>query len=221
MPACVTVNCEAIGFGADYPARSIAGDLKSGSVLIYNIVTSSADGRQQNTRFNITNTEPTRSAYVHIFLIDGATGNAAGFNVRLTPNQTATYLASDFDPGTTGFLIAVATDPVGCPVNHNFLIGDEYVRFSSGYQANLTAMAVSAIVGSVPACEMNSMKTVIAFDGVSYGELLQGLIANNLPSIADGNETLLILNRIGGDLTAGAATLEQIAGIIYDDWKQE
>ncbi len=217
LPACVTVNCEAIGLGADYPARSIAGDLKSGSVLIYNIVTSSADGRQQNTRFNITNTEPTRSAYVHIFLIDGATGNAAGFNVRLTPNQTATYLASDFDPGTTGFLIAVATDPVGCPVNHNFLIGDEYVRFSSGYQANLTAMAVSAIVGSVPVCDINSMKAVIAFDGVSYGELPQGLIANNLPSIADGNETLLILNRIGGDLTAGAATLEQIAGIIYDD----
>ena len=41
--------------------------------------------------------------------------------------------------------------------------------------------------------------------------------ASNVPSRADGNDTLIVLNRFGGSLAAGASTLGSIFGILYDD----
>jgi hypothetical protein len=43
------------------------------------------------------------------------------------------------------------------------------------------------------------------------------LALDNLPDRASGNNTMLILNRIGGDLTTKADTLGSIFGILYDD----
>ena len=43
------------------------------------------------------------------------------------------------------------------------------------------------------------------------------LALSNLASRADGNDTLLVLNRIGGNLGIGASTLGSIFGILYDD----
>ena len=40
---------------------------------------------------------------------------------------------------------------------------------------------------------------------------------DSLGSRADGNDTLLILNRVGGNLGIGAATLGSLFGILYDD----
>jgi hypothetical protein len=59
-------------------------------------------------------------------------------NICLTANQTTTFLASEQDPGTTGYHLAIAVDGVnGCPINFNFLIGDEYIKLESGHFANL------------------------------------------------------------------------------------
>jgi len=46
---------------------------------------------------------------VHLFFVDGATCSIADSLVCLTPNQTASFLASDIDPGTTGYI----TKPFG------------------------------------------------------------------------------------------------------------
>jgi hypothetical protein len=135
----------------------------------------------------------------------------------LTANQTTTFLASDLDPGTTGYIIAVAVDGNGCPTNFNYLIGDEYVKFSTGHAANLGAEAITAIAGGLPLCDTNSTTATLAFDGISYNLVPHVLAADNIGSRADGNDTLLILNRIGGNLATGASTLGTIFGLFYDD----
>jgi hypothetical protein len=217
VTACATINCPALGPGTLPSAASPAGDQLAVSVLIYNIYTSSIDTNRQNTRINITNTEPARSALVHMFFIDGSTCAIADSFLCLTANQTVSFLASDLDPGTTGYIVAVAVDSNGCPVNFNYLIGDEYVKFASGHAANLSAQSVTAIAGGLPACADNAASTTLAFDGVSYSVLPHVLALDSIPSRADGNDTMLILNRIEGNLATGAATIPSIFGILYDD----
>lgn len=215
--ACRTVTCPPVGPGNPFPARSEMSDQKAGSVLIYNIYTSGAtSGNSQNTRINITNTHLVLSAFVHLFFVaEGC--NVADSYICLTANQTASVLASDLDPGTTGYLLAVVVDQRGCPQNFNYLIGDEYVKFTSGHAANLGAQAFAAIPGGLPLCDGNTVTSSITFDGVSYNRVPRTLAASSFGSRADGNDTLLILNRIGGNLGIGASSLGTLFGIFYDD----
>ncbi len=216
--ACVQANCPGVGPGLPIPtASSVASDQKAGSVLIYNIYSSSTNGITQNTRINLTNTEPNKNAFVHLFFIDGGTCSVADMFICLTPNQTTSFLASDFDPGTTGYIVAVAVDENGCPTSFNFLIGDAYVKFSSGHTANLPAISVAAIAGGLPYCDSQSGAATLAFDGLSYDVLPHALALDNIPSRVDGNDTMLILNRIGGDLAIGPARLAPIFGLLFDD----
>ncbi len=219
VPACTTVNCPAVGPGLLFPATSEVSDQKPGSVLVYNLYSSSiAAPNAQNTRIAITNTNPGLPIAVHLFFVDGATCSIADSLVCLTPNQTASFLASDIDPGTTGYIVAVASDLVtGCPVDFNYLIGDEYVKLSSGHAANLAAEAFAALAGGLPACNGLSVTALLSFDGTSYNRAPRVLAASNVPSRADGNDTLIVLNRFGGSLAAGASTLGALFGILYDD----
>lgn len=217
VQACGTLNCPAVGPGLPLSSASPVNDQKAGSVLIYNVYTSATDPTQQNTRLAITNTNPTRSANIHLFFVDGATCSVADSFICLTANQTTNFLASDLDPGTTGYAVAVAVGPDGCPVDFNYLIGDEYVKFQSGHAANLGAEAISAIAGGLPFCTPNSSTAQLNFDGISYNLLPRTVAIDSIPSRADGNDTLLILNRIGGNLGTGASTLINLFGILYDD----
>jgi len=217
IQACLTVNCPAVGPGGIFPAASEASDQKAGSLLVYNIYTSSTDPTRQNTRINITNTHMTRPAFVHLFFVAEGCAVADSY-ICLTGNQTASFLASDLDPGTTGYLVAVAVDGVrGCPTSFNYLIGDEYVKFNTGHAANLGAIAFSQLAGGLPACDGNSVLATLNFDGISYNRTPAVLALDNVGSRADGNDTLLILNRIGGNLGIGAASLGSLFGIFYDD----
>ncbi|MBL8166920.1 MAG: hypothetical protein JNJ50_02125, partial [Acidobacteria bacterium] len=136
--------------------------------MFYPIYTSSATSPAlQNTRINITNADTRKSAYVHLFFVDGSNCNVADLFVCLTENQTASFVAAEFDPGTTGFVIAVAVDQRGCPTIFNALMGDEYVKFATGHQANLTADAAAALNGLQisPPCDDNSFLANLRFDG--------------------------------------------------------
>ncbi len=218
VQACTRVTCPPVGPGQRYSSVSPISDQKAGSVLIFNLYTSSASGATiQNTRLSLTNIDAVRTAYVHLFFVDGATCSIADSIVCLTPNQTSTFFASDVDPGTTGYLIAVATDRNGCPINFNHLIGDEFVKLNSGHAANLGAEAIAALPGGFAPYDPLASAVELRFDNVMYNALPRVLALSNIASRADGNDTLLVVNRLGGSLATGAATLTGVFGILYDD----
>src|SRR5262249_12295218 len=154
------------------------------------------------------------------FFVDGSNCSVADSFICLTQNQTASFLASDVDPGVSGYIVAIATFSSGDPVRFNFLIGDEYVKYATGHQANLGAIAFSKLTDANVESTDGSLAAIF-FDGLilagSYNRTARVVADDNIPSRADGNDTLLILNRVGGNLAIGAATLGPLFGILYDD----
>lgn len=241
-PPCTGPNCPNVGPGLDINDPRMnnfatGSDQRPGSLLIFPIYTSdAANPSSQNTRLNFTNIHAALPAYLHLFFVDGQSCSVADNFLCLTPNQTTSFQISDLDPGVTGYVIAVAVDKAGCPTNFNYLIGDEYVKFNTGHAANLGAEAIAATTGVgtdangnpflLPdplSCAGSSIASLV-FDGGAptaterhYARLGRILSASNVPSRADGNDTMLIVNRIGGNLGLGAASLASLFGIFYDD----
>ncbi len=208
--------------GLQFPSTAELSDQKIGSVLVYNLYTSSATNSiTQNTDISITNTNTTTSVSVHLFFVNSNNSRAADTFISLAPRQTMSFLASDFDPGITGYLVAVAVNAfTGCPLSFNHLMGDAYVKFATGHNASLGAQAFAALyTGTLPGCDANSTTAALDFNGVTYNRLPRVLAANNIPARADGNDTLLVVNRIGGNFVqgSGAATLGSLFGLLYDD----
>jgi hypothetical protein len=201
--------------GPRLPLSSEASDQKAGALLFYNTYTSSATAANSaNTRINITNSNDSSGIFVHLFFVDGSNCSIADSYICLTANQTASFLAADVDPGVSGYIVAVATDGEGIPVPFNFLIGDEYVKFASGHSANLGAIAFAKQTREVVT---DGVLARLDLNGVDYNRAPRVVALDSLGSRADGNDTLLILNRVGGNLATGAATLGALFGIFYDD----
>ncbi|MGH9801878.1 MAG: hypothetical protein ACRD82_16070, partial [Blastocatellia bacterium] len=164
---------------------------------------------------NLTNIHSTLPVFLHLFFVDGTSCSTADNFLCLTPNQTASFLVSDLDPGVKGFIVAVAVDSRGCPTNFNYVIGSEFIKLTSGHSAQLGAEAVGA--RTLPACDGSSNTAAITFDNIAYQRLGRVIAADGLPSRADGNDTLIVVDRIGGNLGIGASTLGTLFGIFYDD----
>jgi uncharacterized repeat protein (TIGR01451 family) len=242
-----TVVQPSLGPGQCLPPGGGPNSSKPGSVLFFPLYASSASSANDtNTRVAITNTNPNRGIAIHLFFVDGSSCSVADSFVCLTPNQTVAFLMSDVDPGVSGYIIAVASDGpgsfgeggnTGCPISFNFLIGHQSIKLpvsSSGgigntqlailgktrVETELEAESCAAEFGSpVPGCDASSPSAVLRFNGQpnGYNRLPRVLAASSIPSRADGNSTLLIINRIGGDLSANAATLGTLFGLLYDD----
>jgi hypothetical protein len=212
-----TAGCQPAGPGLSLAAEAAIGAQKPGSLLIFNIHTSRVGSIREDTRTAITNTSPTRPIDIHLFFVDGASGMVADSFLHLTPGQTSSLLASEIDPETTGYLIALAVDEHGCPAAFNQLIGETFVRFESGHAANLGALAVSVIDRAAIVCNPGAVTADIRFDGIVWNELPRVIAVDSLPSRAEGNSTMLILNRLGGSLVDGVQRLGAINGLLYDD----
>jgi len=203
--------------GAAYPATSEVSDQKAGSLLVYNIYTSAASGgNTQNTRINITNTSVTTGANVHLFFVSSDCSIADSY-ICLTPAQTASFLASDVDPGVRGYIVGISVDDNGCPVSNNALIGDEYVKFATGHAANLGAEAIAAVNMFPAGTSTTSTTATLKFDGISYNALPRILAVDSIGSRADQNDTLFIVNAVGGNFTRSASTVGSLFGYLYDD----
>lgn len=213
------LNVSAADPGLPLPGNTEISDQKTGSVLIYNFYTSSvATPAVENTRFTITNTNASSNIPVKLYFVDGTDGSVNEFTICLTQNQTATFLASDFDPGVRGFLIAVAFGFSGCPDNFNFLAGEGYVKLATGHTANLPALALAALTSSPTSCTPGANAATLNFDGVNYNRLPRTLALEKVRSPVSGNSMLLVLNRIGGNLTSGGTPiLGTINGELIDD----
>lgn len=202
--------------GQPFPADSQISDQKPGSILIYNVYSSSpTTPASENTKINITNTSSARAAFVHLFFIDGTSCSPADSILCLTPNQTASFNSSDFDPGTMGYIVAVAIDENGWPTSHNYLIGDEYVKFASGHTANLSAESIFA--RATPTYDATAPSVTMNFNGVQFDRLPNVVAVDNVPSAADGNSTMLIINRVSGNMAIGADSIGSLFGILYND----
>lgn len=208
--------------GLPFPTSAASSDQKPGSILVYNVYTSgAANSNSHNSRIALTNSSDSITAYIHLFFVEGATCSVADSFICLTPNQTATFLASDIDPGITGYLILLAVNQQGCPVRHNFLLGDVYVKFPTGHVGNLAAESFAAQYAVFAGCNAASSTATLFFDapGVpdSYNPLPRTVAADNIPDRSSNNETLLILNRLGGNLGTGVGAIGNVAGLLYDD----
>lgn len=204
--------------GLPYPPEAEMSDQKAGSVLIYNLYTSSAASSSQNSRVAVTNTSGTSAAFVHMFMIDGATCSVADSFICLTTYQTSTFLASEMDPGITGYIIMIAVDGVlGCPANFNFLVGDVFVKFTNGLHGNLAAEAVAAVADIPAICDETSQTANLVFDGVSYNRLPLNLAVDNFPSPNDGFVSRVWVNRIGGSLLGTTASVGTLFGRVFND----
>ena len=216
--------------GSPYPYNSEVSDQKAGSVLFYNMYTSDlANAATHNTRINITNTSSTHAAFVHVYFVQDTCGVADAF-ICLTANQTASFTTVDLDPGINGYMVAVAVDPeYGCPMSFNFLIGDLYVKapasFATGglapFTANLAAEAFSALADTftnMGGCNNQSATANLVFSGKNgeYNQAPLVLAVSNIPS-PSVNSTLLVLNRVGGNLATTTNTINRLFGVIYDD----
>jgi uncharacterized repeat protein (TIGR01451 family) len=187
-----------------------------GSILVFPVYTSDpANPARENTKICLTNTDQVKPINVHLFFVDGSTCAVSDSYICLTQNQTGCFNTSEVDPGTMGYLVAVATDSQGCPINFNKLIGDEFVKFSSGHFGNLAAESFQALKD--PACDPTAATALLPLDGITYERPGRTLAASSIMSRADGNTTLLVIDRLGGNLTTNAGTLGSLFGVLYDD----
>ncbi|HWQ35732.1 MAG TPA: hypothetical protein VNQ79_23005 [Blastocatellia bacterium] len=201
-------------------SSNIVSDQKAGSVLIYNLyASSSTDPSKENTRINITNTNDSEGTFVHLFFVDGNTCAVADSFICLSKSQTTSILASDVDPDIRGYIVAVTVNRDGTPSNFNYLIGDEYVKLASGHAANLGAEALEAHFGGRITAPGPSSDTTygLNFNGVQYDALPRVLALDNIASPKDGNDTLLIVNSVRGNLASGIVGAGSIFGILFDE----
>jgi len=209
-----------LAFGADPGETAVTGTVvsaqKPGSVLFFNIYTSDAtDVDNQNTKFAVTNTNHSTSVSIQVFFIDSLSGAAASFSFCLTQTQTVSFESVDLDPNTEGYVIVVACDPNGAPVVHNDLVGDLYVKFSSGHNAGLGAVGVTA--RSVPTVQLSDSQVDLNFDGVGYDLLPLTIAVDNIPSRINNNDTIIFVNRAGGDIINGVSEIGNMFGLLYND----
>jgi hypothetical protein len=217
----MSVSALAADPGDAYPAASELSDQKAGSILVYPVYTSStANPAAQNTVMSITNTSSSSAVFVHLFFIANSCSVADRF-ICLTAQQTSTIDAFADDPGITGYVIAIASDGVnGCPNSHNFLIGDEYVKFSDGYFGSLGAEAFSALYqGSLPGCDANSTFADLFFNGAAGGYNRAGrvLAISSLGSRLDNTFHRVVLDSLRGDLFASVNDIGSLFIILYDE----
>ena len=205
------------GAGSAIPDAASSYDQRAGSVLIYNIYTSTVTTTRQDTRITLTNVNSVHKTYVHLFFVDGSNCSIADMFVTLTQNQTMSIMASDIDPGVTGYIVAVATNEMGCPIVANDLIGEVFVKFESGHKANLPAIGIAGLASGAAACDSSTVLATLNFDGVMYNQLPRALAIDSLPARAESNSTMLIVNRLGGNLTTGASSLGSLSGLLFDD----
>ena len=114
--------------------------------------------------------------------------------------------------------MAVAVeDNTGLPRAFNELIGDEYVKFSSGHAANLAAESIAASMMFPAGLDATNTTATLRFDGMNYNRLPRVLAASNIGSTADSNSTMMIIDRVGGNFTTSGALIGNITGLLWDD----
>lgn len=148
-------------------------DQKPGSILVFNKYTSNPIRQLEDTYISITNVHAMYDIDLHMFFVDGSTGNIADLYLPLGPNQTRTFAASDVDPGVEGFMFAIATYG-GIPTGFNYLVGEAALYEIDGFEATLPALAIGKMTSGDVNLNEDQTATML-FDGCMYERLPQVL----------------------------------------------
>ncbi len=194
-------------------AAKLIGDQKPGSVLFFSRYTSSATNPvREDTRLTLTNSNPAEAAFIRIFLVNAATCEPVDFELCLTPQQTLSLNLSDLDPGIKGYIVAVATNAAGEPIQFNWLIGNVVVKQSAPGGGRPLTSILSALAiakrkdGSVPNAGGSAD---MIFDDVNYDRLPGQLAIDSVPSQINGvNTTLISLYRPISNLAGAIASAD-------------
>jgi hypothetical protein len=201
---------------AQYPiGQSSIGDMKPGSVLFYSRYSSNpANPAMGDTQINITNVNQSAPVQVHLFMVDGSTCSIADSFIGLTQNQTASFLVSDYDPGISGYIVAVAVGGGG-PTQFNHLIGSTFIRETNGITAYLQAMTVAKRSPGDVQPDGNG-QTILNFNGVDYEQLPSSLAVATFNSQTVDSNMLSIFSP-SNNLMIGGVVSTSVFTLLYND----
>jgi hypothetical protein len=212
------------------PTRGVAqrrlptvGAQKSGSVLVYPLYVYDVNNPKQTwTEITLTNTHRTENVMVHLHYVDGTTGNVTDRFVN-QPLGTTNLSYPDVNPGARGYIIAIAVNNNGVPINFNYLIGSESVKINGQHLASLNADAYEALWnGNRPLPGYKNGDTVadLPLDGIVYSMAPRSAALNDTSAVNASNVTLLTVNRLAGELKTGGmptSTLEFNGEVAIDN----
>jgi hypothetical protein len=216
LAALVVLAASALAGAA--PTNVGVSDQKAGSVLAFPYYNSKSGA---DTRLTISNTGD-KTVAVHMFFI-GADCAQADQTICLTANASASFLASEYDPENTGYLLAVAVDgtdkseTAGCPIQYNGLIGNAFVN-DGAYVGNYGAEAFWAFKAPAKAdCDTNNWVATLRFDGLVYDQQPNQHVAEiQSPNDAVGQRIIVAgLNGTVGTSLSGAG--QEGIGVAYND----
>lgn len=199
--------------------QGIPNDAKAGSVLFYNLYASDISRPNlENSLINITNTSADKSVIVRVFFVDSISCRPMDIFVCIPAGHHRNLLASEYDPGNKGFVVAIAVGADGHPIKFNSLIGSTNVKMKTGHQAHLSAIAYSALVDVPGEYDEFEETSTLNFNGLKYDFSPRVLSIQNFASPVDAN-TLLVVNRFGGNLTNRQAVgvFGGLAAVFYND----
>lgn len=206
-------------------AASKLDDQKPGSLLFFTRYTSSASNAvREDTQLSLTNTNPSASTFIKLFLVSSATCEVSSFTLCLAAQQTVGFSMSDLDPGVKGYMMAVATDAAGRPTNFNWLIGQAVLKQPLGGRvvpALLKAYTVAKRSEGIVIADGNNQAELI-FDNVNYDRLPAQLGFDGVPTQSNGlNTTLFSFFRPLANFSGGpSSTSVQITGFGADSSNQ-
>ena len=194
------------------PANIGVSDQKAGSVLAFPYYTSLGTS---DTRLTISNTG-NNEATVHMFFVD-ASCNQADQYICLTANASASFLASEYDPSNSGFLLAVAVDSNGVPVKNNVLIGNAFVN-DGNYVGNYGAEAFWAF-GAPADVASDGMAARLNFNGTGLDLLPTQHVAEIQSPNDSVGQRILVAGLAGSLISGGTGTAASQVGIgvAYND----
>ena len=211
------------------PVNPAISDQKAGSFLVFPYYNSKAGA---DTRMTISNTGD-RTVTMHMFFLDSSCSQADQF-VCLTPNASQTFLASEYDPENTGYLLAVAVSDSlaswdvepGCPVPYNGLIGNAFVRegnYNDTYGAE--AFWAHGSARDIARCDTTNWIATLNFNGSCNDggydyQPIQHVAEIQSPNDSVGQRIIVVglrgtVGAIGGGVVEGAA--QQGIGVAYND----
>jgi len=172
-----------------------------------------ADARPTDTTIALHNAHATEPAFVHLFFIDIFGNGVADSYLCLEPGELRRFAMRDVDPGTYGFLVAVATDADGEPTRLNTLGGEATLMTADG-QTSTPAFALSAIAAA-PGRHTDAFSAHLDFDGTRYQAIPATLVWDDFAGTADGNPGLALVS-LPGDLLSNPGAIGNVAVTITD-----